>query len=149
MSSLGRILVNGAALFVMAFFATSAQGQSGATTAGPGTTKSQSTTNEKTKGSKSKHADDFLVRGTVFTPEGLSFPDAEIRIRRSNEKKFRWTTYTNSRGEFAIRVKLGGEYEVVATAKGFNDQAKQIDAKSGGRIEEMSFRMERKGENKR
>jgi hypothetical protein len=103
---------------------------------------------EKANNKKSKHADDFLVRGTIFTPEGLSFPGAEIRIRRSNEKKFRWDTWTNSRGEFAVRVKQGSDYEVVARAKGFKEQSKAVDAKSGGRVEEITFRMEREGDQK-
>lgn len=103
---------------------------------------------DKANGKKSKHADDFLVRGTIFTPEGLSFPGAEVRIRRSNEKKFRWDTWTDSRGEFAIRVKQGSNYEVVARAKGFKEQSKAVDATSGGRIEEITFRMERKGDKK-
>lgn len=117
------------------------------TAAEPASGRTQATEKEKEK-EKSKHANDFLVRGTVFTPEGLSFAGAEVRIRRANEKKFRWHTYTNSRGEFAIRVKQGGEYEVVARAKGFVDEKKEIDARTGKVIDDMSFRMERKGEKK-
>jgi len=97
---------------------------------------------------KARHSNDFLVHGTVFTPEGLSFPGAEIRIRRVSEKKFHWKAYTNSRGEFAVRVKQGGEYEVLAVAKDFVDQKKQIDAKTGVTTGDLSFRMERKGEKK-
>ncbi len=106
----------------------------------------QASTAKNNKKQKAKHADDFLVKGTVFTSEGLSFPGVEIRIRRSNEKKFRWQTQTNSRGEFAIRVKQGSDYEVVVKEKGFKEQTKTVDAKSGDRIEDMVFRMEREGE---
>lgn len=101
-----------------------------------------------TQKSRSRHSNDFLVHGTVFTPEGLSFPGAEIRIRRLSEKKVHWKTYTNSRGEFAVRVKQGGEYEVVAAAKGFADQKMEVDAKTGVTTGDLSFRMERKGERK-
>jgi Carboxypeptidase regulatory-like domain len=94
---------------------------------------------------KSKHEDDYLIRGTVFTPVGLSFPGAEVRIRRSTEKKFRWNTYTNSRGEFAVRVKQGGHYEVLARAKGFRDESQEVDATSGNLTDDMVFRMEPKG----
>src|SRR5439155_20069818 len=38
------------------------------------------------KKKKHSHADDFLIRGTVFTPVGLSFPGAELRIRRASER---------------------------------------------------------------
>jgi hypothetical protein len=106
----------------------------------------QASTAKNNKKQKAKHADDFLVKGTVFTSEGLSFPGVEIRIRRSNEKKFRWQTQTNSRGEFAIRVKQGSDYEVVVKEKGFKEQTKTVDAKSGDRIEDMVFRLEREGE---
>lgn len=103
---------------------------------------------QKAQRSNARHSNDFLVHGTVFTPEGLSFPQAEIRVRRVNEKKFHWKTYTNSRGEFAVRVKQGGDYEVVAAAQGFDEQKKEVDAKTGVTTGDLSFRMERKGEKK-
>ena len=89
------------------------------------------------------HADDFLVRGTVFTPEGLALPGAELRIRRASEKKFRWDTASNSRGEFAVRVKMGGDYEVVARAKGYREQTVPVNAATGERVKELVFRMQR------
>ena len=93
------------------------------------------------KKKKHSYADDFLVRGTVFTPDGLSFPGVELRLRRSGEKKFRWETYTNLRGEFAVRVPQGADYEVAARAKGFAEQSRALDAKNG-REESLVFRME-------
>lgn len=80
---------------------------------------------------KYSHANDFLIRGSVFTDRALSFPGVKLRIRRAGEKKFRWEDYTNSRGEFAIRVPQGSEYEMVVHAKGFADQTKVVDAKNG------------------
>jgi hypothetical protein len=91
---------------------------------------------------KYSHANDFLIRGTVFTEKALSFPDVQLRIRRSGEKKFRWEDRTNSRGEFAIRVPQGAQYEMVVHAKGFADQAKTIDARSGSGENNVVFRME-------
>jgi hypothetical protein len=91
---------------------------------------------------KYSHANDFLIRGTVFTDKGFSFPGAQLRIRRSKEKKFRWETYTNSRGDFAIRVPQGSDYEIVVRSKHFNEQTRTVDAKSGAREENMVFRME-------
>ena len=93
------------------------------------------------KKKKHSHADDFLIRGTVFTPAGLSFPGAELRVRRPSEKKFRWETQTNSRGEFAVRVPQGADYELIVRAKGFTEQSRALDAKSG-REESLVFRME-------
>jgi len=92
-----------------------------------------------------RHSDDFLVRGTVFTAEGLSLPGAELRIRRSAEKKFRWDTMTNSRGDFAVRVKMGSDYEVIVRAKGYQAQSIAVDAKTGERVKDLVFRMQHHG----
>src|SRR5262245_15958627 len=92
---------------------------------------------------RNSHGDDFLVRGTVFTQEGLALPGAELRIRRSSEKKFRWDTASNSRGEFAVRVKMGSDYEVVVRAKGFQEQALPVNAATGERVKELVFRLQR------
>lgn len=91
--------------------------------------------------SKGKHSDDFLVRGTVFTPEGMALPGAELHIRRASEKKFRWDTISNSRGDFAVRVKMGGDYLVVVRAKGYQEQSLPVDAKTGDRFKDLVFRM--------
>ncbi len=90
---------------------------------------------------KYSHANDFLIRGTVFTDKALSFPGVQLRIRKLGEKKFRWESYTNSRGEFAVRVPKGSDYEMVVRAKGFAEQTRSIDAKTGGNEESMVFRM--------
>jgi hypothetical protein len=93
---------------------------------------------------KSGHANDFLVRGTVFTPGGLALPGAELHIRRASEKKFRWNDVANSRGEFAIRVKMGADYEVVAHAKGYQDQSVPVNASTGERFKDLVFHMQRR-----
>lgn len=67
--------------------------------------------------------------GTVFNENAISFPGVQVRIRRTDERKFRWETYTNSRGEFAIRVFPGYEYEVIAHVKKYQDQSKTVNAK--------------------
>jgi len=94
---------------------------------------------------KYSHANDFLIRGTVFDEQALSFPGVELRIRRAGEKKFRWETYTNSRGEFAVRVPQGSDYEMVVRAKGFAEQTRAIDAKTGDYDGNVVFRMQREG----
>jgi hypothetical protein len=111
-----------------------------------GTTPPAATPANRTGTSSSKrkysHANDFLIRGTVFTNQALAFPFAQLRIRRTTEKKFRWQSSTNSRGEFAVRVPQGLEYEMVVHAKGFADQTKTIDAKNGLSEGQLIFRME-------
>jgi hypothetical protein len=88
------------------------------------------------------HANDFLVLGTVFTDKAYALPGAHIRVRRASEKKFRWDTYTNSRGEFALRVPQGDEYEIVVIAKGFTDQSGSVSSKSGISEDNVVYRMQ-------
>jgi hypothetical protein len=91
---------------------------------------------------KYRHAEDFLIRGTIFNDKALSAQGVQLRVRRAGDKKFRWEGYTNSRGEFALRVPQGSTYEMVIRARGFADQTRTIDAKSGGNAESMAFRLE-------
>ena len=102
----------------------------------------QSSSSSKGGNHKFSHANDFLIRGTVFTEKALSFPAVQLRIRRSGEKKFRWEDQSNSRGEFAIRVPQGTQYEMVVHAKGFADQTRTIDARTGSGENNLVFRME-------
>ena len=105
---------------------------------------SQPQSSSSARGGKQKysHANDFLIRGTVFTDKALSFPGVQLRIHRAGEKKFRWEDRTNSRGEFAIRVPQGTQYEMVVHAKGFADQIRTIDARNGSGENNVVFRME-------
>jgi hypothetical protein len=91
---------------------------------------------------KYSHANDFLIRGTVFTDKAIAFPDVQLRIRRAGERKFRWEDNTNSRGEFAIRVPQGPQYEMVVHIKGFADQIRTIDASTGSGENNVVFRMD-------
>ena len=102
----------------------------------------ESSSSEKPKKHKYSHADDFLIIGTVFDPKGYAFPGVQLKIRRSAEKKFRWDDYTNSRGDFAVRVPKGTEYEMLVHIKGFADQTRAVDAKSGLTEARIVFRME-------
>jgi len=97
------------------------------------------------KKASTRHQHDFLIKGTVFTAEGLSFGGAHIRIRKNGEKSFHWQSQANSRGEFAIRVVQGAQYEVVVGEKGYKQQKKSVDATGSERIEEVVFHMEREG----
>jgi hypothetical protein len=126
-----------AAALLVPFAASQAPIQQTATASQP-----QSSSSANSGRQRYSHANDFLIRGTVFTDKALSFPGVQIRIRRSGEKKFRWEDSSNSRGEFAIRVPQGSQYEIVAHAKGFADQAKTIDARNGSGENNVVFRMQ-------
>jgi Carboxypeptidase regulatory-like domain len=116
--------------------------QSPADTSKPATSPASDNGSSSSKGKRPSHAHDFLIRGTVFQPSGKAFPGLKLRIRRESEKKFRWETFTNSRGEFAVRVPQGLQYELVVKAKGFAEQARQVDARSGITEDNMAFRLE-------
>ena len=108
------------------------------------TAQEQDSSVKPVKPSKKKysHTEDFLIRGTVFNERALSFPGVELRFRKEGQKKYRWDTHTNSRGEFAVRVPQGAKYEILVRMKGFVDQARTIDARGGGNEENVVFRME-------
>ena len=91
---------------------------------------------------KYSHADDFLILGTVFNEKALAFPGVELRLRKEGQKRYKWQTYTNSRGEFAVRVPQGANYEVLAHIKGFADQTRTIQATGGGNEETVVFRLQ-------
>lgn len=112
--------------------------------ASPSARGAQSSSSSSSSGSKHghSHANDFLVIGTVFTDKAYALPGARIRARRTSEKKFRWETYTNSRGEFALRVPQGNEYEIVVIAKGFADQTGSVSSKSGISEDNVVYRMQ-------
>ena len=84
----------------------------------------------------------YLITGTIFNEKALSFPDVRVRIRQTSEKKFRWETYTNSRGEFAVRVPEGSEYEVLVQARNFKEQSQTVKADAGAVQLRLSFRLE-------
>lgn len=110
--------------------------------AAPASPTQDSSSKDKPGKNKYSHLNDFLIRGTVFNEKALSFPDVELRLRKEGEKKYKWQTYTNSRGEFAVRVPQGSNYEILVHVKGFADQTKTVEAKGGGNQENVVFRMQ-------
>lgn len=89
----------------------------------------------------------FLILGTVFDEKALSLPGVRVRIRRSDEKKFRWETFTNSRGEFAVRVVPGYQYEVAIHMNQYRDQTETVDSKVDVQ-QRLSIKLEPLGQSK-
>jgi hypothetical protein len=87
------------------------------------------------------HAHDFVIFATVFTDKGFALPGARARVRREDEKKFRWEAMSDRQGEFGIRVKQGAEYELTIEARGFKPQTRKVDAREGDR-EDLTLQME-------
>src|ERR1700720_164182 len=84
----------------------------------------------------------FLILGTVFNEHALAFPGVQVKIRRRGEKKYRYEIYTNSRGEFAIRVPDGIEYEVVVRQKNYQDQSQIVAANLADVQKRLTFKLE-------
>lgn len=136
-----RIQFAGVGVLLLAFAASLAAAQD-APPAAPANPVPDSSSKEKPNKKKYSHLNDFLIRGTVFNERALSFPEVELRLRKEGEKKYKWQTYTNSRGEFAVRVPQGSNYEILVHVKGFADQTKTVEAKGGGNEETVVFRMQ-------
>jgi hypothetical protein len=107
---------------------TTQESPSPATPAAPAAQAATDTGSSSSK-AKKKEIPSFLIIGTVFDEKALSFPGVQVRIRRSGEKKFLYETYTNARGEFAVRVPPGYDYEVVTHVKKYGDQTRSVDSK--------------------
>jgi hypothetical protein len=84
----------------------------------------------------------FLIIGSVFNEKTLSFPGVQVRVRRAEEKKYRWEAETNARGEFAVRVPDGHEYEVLVYVKNYQGQTRKFSTNNGDIQQRLSFRME-------
>src|SRR4029077_18557862 len=75
------------------------------------------------------HAHDFVIFASVYTERGFALPGAKVRVRRTDEQKFRWEAVSDRRGELGVRVKQGAEYELTIEAHGFKPQTRKIDAR--------------------
>jgi hypothetical protein len=95
---------------------------------------SHSATGQKTQATPS------VLAGTVFRDNGFALAGAEVRITEAGEekkKKKTWTSTTDSRGEFALRVPPSpvDGYNVSVKANGFEPQAKPVKLQEGERVE--------------
>lgn len=91
--------------------------------------------------SSRSHAHDFLIIVTVFNDRGFAVYGARARVRREEEKKFRWEAASDHRGELAIRVPQDANYEITIEARGFQTQTRKIDATQGNRAD-LTIRMQ-------
>lgn len=106
---------------------------------GLGSTAVRAAAQKKTK--EEEFASQCLLFGTVFTQQGLSLPGAEIKVRRVSEKKFRWEGSSDRRGEFAVRVPMGEDYEIAVKANGYAPMTRAVDAKTANRVD-LLFRLQ-------
>ncbi len=66
----------------------------------------------------------------------------KLRIQRAGARKPHWETFSNFRGEFAVRVPQGADYEIAAENKGFTRQSQAVDGKTGVAEEKVIFHLE-------
>lgn len=104
--------------------------------------KSASAESSSTSKAKRSHANDLLIRGTVFNEHGLSMQGVRLRIQRVDAKKPHWEAATNFRGEFAVRVPQGADYQIAAEVKGFAKQSQAVNGKDGAAEEKVIFHLE-------
>jgi len=95
--------------------------------------------------SSKSHAHDFVIFATIFTDQGFALPGARVRIRRSDEKKFRWEAVSDHSGELAFRVPQALEYEMTVEARGYKTQTRHVDAREDNRAD-VTIRMEPQSE---
>jgi Carboxypeptidase regulatory-like domain len=91
--------------------------------------------------SSGSHARVFIIFTTVFTDRGFALPGARARVRREDEKKFRWEATSDHQGELAFRVPPGAEYEMTIEARGFKPETRKIDARDDNQAD-LTIRME-------
>jgi hypothetical protein len=94
-----------------------------------------------TQNSSGLHTHDFVIFVTVFTDRGFALTGARARVRRMDEKKFRWEATSDHQGELAFRVPPGAEYELTIEARGLKPQMLKIDARQDNRAD-LTIRME-------
>ena len=88
-----------------------------------------------------EYENSYLLYGTVFTEQGFALPGAEVKVRRAGDKKYHWQSGSDRRGEFAIRVPQGDQYEIQIKAKGYDLLTRTVDARQGNR-QDMVFHMQ-------
>lgn len=83
----------------------------------------------------------FLIFTTVLNERGFALYGARTRLRRADEKKFRWEALSDHQGELAFRVPQGAQYEMIVEARGFKAETRKIDATQELRAD-LTIRME-------
>ena len=91
--------------------------------------------------SNGARAHNFLIFATVFNERGFALYGVRTRLRRADEKKFRWEATSDHQGELAFRVPQGAQYEMIVEARGFKTETRKIDAMQDLRAE-LTIRME-------
>ena len=95
----------------------------------------------RAQNSSGSHAHIFVIFATVFNGQGFALPGARARVRRWDQKKFRWEGMSDHQGEVAFRVPPDAEYELTIEARGFKPETRKIDAREDNQAD-LTIRME-------
>jgi len=77
---------------------------------------------------KEKEKPHVLLRGTVFTSDGLALPGILVTIKVKDESKPKWRAVSDRRGEFAVRLPVGHQtYEVSTQSEEHENQSKTVE----------------------
>jgi hypothetical protein len=90
--------------------------------------------------------DDCIFYATVFTNEGRLLVGAEIHAHPTGKKRPDYVAWSDRRGEFAVRVPHGGDYDIQVKADKFITQVRTAHAETGQ--QNMVFHMELQPEKK-
>jgi hypothetical protein len=84
---------------------------------------------------KKPSPNDCILYVTVFTDQGARLPDAAFTAHATGKNKPHWDGYSDSRGEFAVRVSFQGDYEIEVKAKGYDPQTRKVTSEVGQRLD--------------
>jgi hypothetical protein len=90
--------------------------------------------------SSSSHTRIFVIFTTVFNDQGFALPGARARVRRAEQKKYKWEGISDHQGEVAFRVPPGAEYELLIEARGFKPETRKVDARDDNQAD-LTIRM--------
>lgn len=90
--------------------------------------------------------DDCIFYATVFTNEGRLLVGAEIHVHPTGKKRPDYEAWSDRRGEFAVRVPNGGDYDIQVKADKFITQVRTAHADTGK--QDMVFHMDLQPEKK-
>jgi hypothetical protein len=85
---------------------------------------------------------DCIFYATVFTNQGRLLEGAEVHVRPNGKKHPDYAALSDRRGEFAVHVPPGIDYDISVKAEGFAPQVRTVNAQTGR--QDLVFHMEPK-----
>jgi len=93
-------------------------------------------------GQRKPSPNDCIFYATVFTNQGNLLEGAEVHVRPKGKKNPVYEAWSDRRGEFAVHVLPGMDYDIEVRADGFVPQVRTVNAQTGR--QDLVFHMELK-----